>query len=190
MVRFGSILILVLSAITLCAQDEPQSVLRSGLLRAQGTIAFGTFTELNSNPIYLHGNLEYYIKPGLSVRGDSYFHLPPSENSVFKMNHQLYIGPSFHLNTGGNFSPYAGIQGGFALSEYDTEILDVQIVEDDPSINPLVSAVVGFNYYATNWFHLFMDGRYVIGEHQSDLFSSSLSEFRFSFGLGFNINTK
>ena len=111
MVRFGSILILVLSAITLCAQDEPQSVLRSGLLRAQGTIAFGTFTELNSNPIYLHGNLEYYIKPGLSVRGDSYFHLPPSENSVFKMNHQLYIGPSFHLNTGGNFSPYAGIQG-------------------------------------------------------------------------------
>jgi len=55
--------------------------------------------------------------------------------------------------------------------------------------NPLMSEVIGFNYYGDKYFHLFAELRLVQGNHMSTYSKpQSLNELRFSFGLGFNLN--
>jgi len=65
---------------------------------------------------------------------------------------------------------------------------DVNSSTSSMAVNPLISGVIGFNLYATKFFHLFADARYVYGNHLSDSPPISLNEVRVSFGLGINLN--
>jgi hypothetical protein len=58
-----------------------------------------------------------------------------------------------------------------------------------PSINPVFSNVIGYNYYINNVFHFFVQTRLVLGKHLG-YEVKKLNELRFSAGLGFNINAK
>ncbi len=183
MVRLSLVLTL-LFPLFLIGQEENESIVRKGLLRTQGTFSFGQLLDIEETGIYLNGNLEYYLTSNISGRGDIYYHLKSSDSSLLKMNHQLFSGASYHMLIGGSFNPYIGIQPGIALSKSNFN-------DQSTLLTPLLSSLIGFNYYAENWFHLFFDVRYAYGIHNPGNVSEiNISEIRFSFGLGFNFNTK
>jgi len=173
--------------------QENSVVIKKGLLRAQGIISFGHFTDLKETSIFLHGTTEYYTSKNITVRCDLFYYLTPNTESTIAQNHQMFAGGSYHFNVNGKFDPYIGIQPGLTLSqknkpENTTIFLQEAYTSYPITLNPLISGVIGFNYYASKWFHLFIDGRYVSGQHLSDLPPISLNEIRLSFGLGFNLN--
>ena len=185
--------LIVLLPLWLYSQEE--NLVRDGLLRAQGTFSFGKFSDIEQNGLYIHGNLEYYVNEKISARGDLFYYLKPNNESILELNHQLFSGGSYHIPTNSNFNPYIGFQPGLSITELSAPvyILPVGVPPPTPraSVSPLISGVLGFNYYANDWFHLFADMRYVYGNHLSNIAPEvSLNEIRFSFGLGFNINTK
>ncbi|MCB0400561.1 MAG: hypothetical protein KDD41_00610 [Flavobacteriales bacterium] len=190
MVKNILVAILLTSGIYSFGQETSEQVVRPGLIRAQGTISFGSFSDLDQSGLYLHGDLEYYLNPNITARGDLYFYLKPNNESILEHNHQLFSGASYHIATGSNIDPYIGLQPGLAVSQVSNTILTAGNKNPRPAASPLISGVFGFNYYAAKWFHLFADARYVYGDHQSNIGTLSLNEFRFSFGLGFNIQTK
>lgn len=167
-------------------EKNNERTVQPGLLRAQGTFSMGTLTEINQTSLHLHGNIEYYVNEKIAARGDIYYYLKPSKESVLDLNHQLFAGTSYHIGTANNLDPYIGIQPGLAITQYSERIL---LSKNTASLTPLLSGVVGLNYYANNWFHLFIDGRYILGKHISNLPPTAINEFRISFGLGFNIGT-
>ena len=167
------------------AQETTSSVADKGLLRATGTISFGGMTKHEQTNIYLHGVLEYFVTKNITSRGDIYYYLKSGDKQMLNQNHQLFAGSSYHFNTNSNFVPYFGIQPGIGLTQANFVTIDG---ENNVEASPLISAVAGFNYYASSWFHLFIDGRYVIGEHLSNQKKIILDEVRLSFGLGFNLN--
>ena len=188
MVRLILILILA-SPILLSGQEKNNSVVREGLLRAQGTFSFGKLLKLEEAGLYLHGNMEYYFDDKFSVRGDIFYHLKDDELNWIDMNHQLYSGVSYHFPAERNFTGYIGLQPGIALTRLSSNIQTETLIKplDEPTaLTFLYSSVIGFNYYAEDWFHLFVDARLVGGMH----FNQDISEVRLSFGLGFNFNTK
>ena len=110
-----------------------------------------------------------------------YFFLKNEQNGL-DVNHQLFAGMAYHFSKKSNFVPYIGVQPGLAATRYNGTT--------KTEATPLVSAVVGFNYFAAKWFHLFVDGRFVSGKHLSEFPPYSINELRLSFGLGFNLATK
>lgn len=171
--------------------QEESIVVNKGLVRFQGTIGIGKLLSIDETNIFLTGNLEYYIQSNISGRGDVYYFLKNDENTL-KQNHQLFAGASYHINTHSNFDPYIGFQPGMALTQsFNTPKKNTDSVNQltsSTSFSPLMSGIVGFNYYASKWFHLFVDGRFVQGRHLSNFKAVSLNEIRVSFGLGFNFN--
>lgn len=174
---------------TISAQknDNPFE-LRKGALRSSGAISPGLMKNGDGVNIYLHGNFDFFLSEHFSLRGDGFYYLTTTGGfNTFKHHHQVFSGFSFHGKPTG-FSPYAGMLMGVSLTElnnpgyvYNPDVLGVC---------PVVSPHVGFNFYGEKYFHIFGEARYLIGqhfpEHQSPF---SLNELRFSFGLGWNINT-
>lgn len=163
------------------SQEKSERCIRKGLLRATGTIAPGIMLKENISTISLHGNLEYYIADNISMRGDIFYFLKAKDNNgsnPFNFNHSLFTGASNHFKTKNHFDPYFAFQPGIAYANNNSTT----------QINPLVSSVLGFNYYFERWFHLFIEGRYIYGKNISEAGVVSLSELRFSFGLGFNLS--
>lgn len=162
--------------------------LRKGALRSSGAISPGLMKNGDGVNIYLHGNFDFFLSEHFSLRGDGFYYLTTTGGfNTFKHHHQVFSGFSFHGKPTG-FSPYAGMLMGVSLTElnnpgyvYNPDVLGVC---------PVVSPHVGFNFYGEKYFHIFGEARYLIGqhfpEHQSPF---SLNELRFSFGLGWNINT-
>lgn len=189
------IFLLALLSCPALAQKDTSQYIHKHLLRAQSTISPGFLLQPRANNIYIHGNLEYYLDEKISLRGDGfYFVSAVSSLEYFKMNHSLFSGASYHFKTKSHFDPYLGIQPGLAITqaiynpcpEGAVCILPV-IAQEQPSVNPLLSGVIGFNYYAQRIFHIFGEARYVHGNNLSPQGSMKLNEVRFSFGLGFNI---
>lgn len=179
------IILALLFPFFLNAQETSSSIADKGLLRATGTISFGGMTKHEQTNIYLQGVLEYFVTKNITSRGDIYYYLKSGDKQMLNQNHQLFAGASCHFNTNSNFVPYLGIQPGIGLTQANFVVVNG---ENNVEASPLISAVVGFNYYASNWFHLFIDGRYISGKHLSNQKTISLDEVRLSFGLGFNLN--
>lgn len=176
--------------------EKETRFIHKGLIRAMATITPATLFEPATKNIYIHGALEGYIDPSLSIRGDGFYFLNTlGTNKPFKFNHSLFAGPSYHFKTNNHFDPYFSIQPGISITQLGTpEILkngieSFMVYDPTTKANPLFSEVIGFNYYANKWFHLFMEARYVSGKHMSTYSNTqSLNELRLSFGLGFNLN--
>lgn len=169
----------------LAAQEADEIIAKKGLLRTMGTINFGRLTKEEQTNIYLQGVLEYFVTKNITSRGDIYYYLKSGNQQLLNLNHQLFAGASYHFNTNSNFVPYLGIEPGVGLTQASFVIMNG---ENNIEASPLISAVAGFNYYASKWFHLFIDARYVTGKHLSNQKMISLDELRLSFGLGFNLN--
>jgi hypothetical protein len=179
------------------AQDDTkQQFIHRGIIRAMATISSGSMFQQKATNIYAHADLEYYIADNVSLRGDGfYFVSTMGDYQPFKMNHSLFSGASYHFKTKSHLDPYLGFAPGISFTQiqyYPTIFCDPiacsPIIEPDAKVDPLASAVLGFNLYFQKIFHLFIESRYVYGRHFSNAAPQSLSELRFSFGLGWNLS--
>lgn len=177
------------------AQTESGRYVHKGLLRATATISPGVLLEEKTNTISLHGNFDVYIDSDLSLRSDGYFFLNTLDDiQPLAFNHSLFSGAAYHFKTNNHIDPYIAFQPGLAIAKSNGPFIITSSGEKDritynTAFNPLLSGVIGFNYYASKFFHLFMEVRFVEGNQLSNApVSTSLNEVKFSFGLGFNLN--
>lgn len=192
--KMRAVIFLFICLTTVSAPSQEQFISK-GLIRSALTFSAGTFTsgELAgiSNPIYLHGMLNIYTSREISIKGDGFYFI---KNDNMVMNHQLFSGAAYHFKTKNNIDPYVGFQPGVSITEFKDreDILCSQLPCDfqyNKAVNPVFSIPAGVNLYFPNWFHLFAEARYVGGRHATDDSSPApLSEVRFSFGLGINLN--
>jgi hypothetical protein len=177
-------------------QGEKEQYIRKGLLRAQGNIASGKMLAYNQGGIYICGDLEYYLDNVTSLRGETFYFINATNKNVpekLLMNHSTFSGVLFHAKTKGGLDPFIGLQPGIAITQMQSQYPVGEDFTDYPSkvtASPLFSGLVGINYYAPKFFHLFLNARYIKGTHLGNTGTYNLDEIRFSFGLGFNIHTQ
>ena len=166
---------------------QESSIIRKGLLSTQATISPAILFKSKQSFFYLHGSFEAYISKKLSVAGEIYYSLGnvSSGTPIFKFNHNLFFGASYHI-TKGNNDFYVGLQPGISVTKLEA-ISSETLMKPKTGVNPLLSGVIGYNYYVYKYFHFFLQTRFIVGQHLYDV-KQDLSEFRFSAGLGFNIN--
>ncbi|MDZ4822733.1 MAG: hypothetical protein SH856_04690 [Flavobacteriales bacterium] len=176
-------------------QEESGQYIRKGLFRSAGTFAAGTFLHSGNSTIYLQGTAEYYLNEKVSLRGDGFYGLKVSEeeHELMKLylisNDQLFSGASYHFKTNSHLDAFVGLQTGIAIARSGIEYGLLELVyPEKPVVNPLFAVNAGLNYYFQKWFHLFLEARYVHATHIARGGSIPLSELRFSFGLGWNMN--
>ena len=169
----------------------------SHTLRFSASFATGCLFDAQSNPIYLQGLSEYYIDNKISFRNDGYFFINETSNPTFETNHQLFSGFAYHFLPDNSIDFYGSFQIGaaFAKAKYAGPVLDVVIDEKylqkyTLTTNPVFAVGTGVNLFAKKWFHAFLELKYIKGRYLSNAPSIGLDEFRFSFGLGFNVNLK
>ena len=208
MVRFILVLLFMVpvfanaqyTASTAFAQDDilvkdDKDFRTDGILRATATFALGKPFSYNILMPYIKGELEYQFEERWSVRGEVYYQAGEMGSSarMFTHYHSAFTGVSYHFMKNNHFDPYAGLQVGAVWSELtpnvaSTVILDYELQRS--SVDAVISPIIGFNYYANNYFHVFANVRYLYGNRAAAYARQNLSELRISFGLGFNINVK
>ena len=162
-----------------------QEIVKAGLIRTQLTISPTYNFADNQSHFYLHGTAESYFDKNLSIAGEGYYYLGSlnSENSEFDFNHSIFFGTSYHFIINKN-DLYVGIQPGISITKINNQENDLLIA--NTGVNPLISPVLGYNFYINKIFHFFIQSRFVIGEHNHDV-QKNLTEYRFSAGLGLNL---
>lgn len=195
MVRQTLIATMLLAAMTATAQNNGQpEIIRKGLLRAQGTITPAVMLNDGALNIYLHGDADFFVHRRVSIRGDGYYFLDTQGDGDLKMNHGLFFGANYHFPAGSRFDPYIGLQPGASyvkaskVMPWGEDGADIDVTSTG-NIVPNISVAAGFNFYVWKYLHFQVMTRYVHGRHAVPWGSRSLDEFRFSLGLGWNVNT-
>jgi hypothetical protein len=174
--------------------QEAKDFQKDGMIRATATFAVGKPFAVNTVHAYLKGELEYQLQENWSIRGDVYVLVGQmGANRIFKDYHSASAGASWHFTDRKALDPYVGLQVGVLWSDTHASESDLPALPYAPqqrAIDALISPHVGFNYYASNYFHLFANLRYLYGQRLAANSSNNLSELRLSFGLGFNILAK
>ncbi len=193
------ILIFVCSLSVVFAQQENTQYIHKHLLRTDASVVAGYLFKEGMNNVHINGSTEYYLDNKISIRGSASYLLGSSgltKDSIgLKDFHSIYLGGAFHFPTKGHFDPYVIFQPGLAYtSSYKSgrpalTSEDKQTKQHYPgALTPMATAGVGFNYYFQRFAHLFVETRYVYGQHLSAAPSPiSLQELRITFGLGFNL---
>lgn len=159
------------------------------VIRSMATISPGLLLNEEEQPLYLHGNFDYYLSDRVSFRGVAFYFIDNlGESSKLQNNHQVMGGLAYHFNRQSNFDPYVGFEPGVAF--VNTSDCKGENCETSPlGVSPLLSGTLGANYYVGSYFHFFIEGRYVKGQYFPDHEGHfSLDELRLSAGLGWNFN--
>lgn len=138
-----------------------------------------------SQDVGIHVAAEYFFEPKLSLIGEGNIFLASAKpnNQELLFSHAIFSGGNYHfINKNTDF--YIGFQPGLNISQ---RIADNTISNPKPTLSPLVSLSTGFSYYSSNYFHFYTQIRYIYGNllEQS---SVSLTGFKFTFGLGYNLS--
>lgn len=180
------ILTSILFSLCFTIKAEEPTIIKKGLLRTQITISPTVFFKSKQSLFYLHGNFEGYVTKKISIAGDAFFSLGNASagTPTFKFNHNIFFGASYHF-TKKNNDFYLGLQPGISITKLI--VLTDNSTRPKTGVNPVVAVVIGYNYYVHKYFHFFVQTRFIAGQHLYNV-RKDLSEFRFSAGLGFNIN--
>jgi hypothetical protein len=198
MLKKNCFIALVLLSTVLLAQQEDGQYIHKNLTRATASIVAGSMLHYNINNVHLNGNFEYYLDNKISIRGDINFLMGSkgltTDSLGLKDEHSLMLGAIYHFHTKNHVDPYFIIQPGFAYTssykEIATNLPDKSTtnVNYKAVISPLATAGLGLNYYFERFAHLFIETRYVYGNHLSEAPKPiSLQELQITFGLGFNL---
>jgi len=197
MKKIASIVLVILGISSAFAQYEKKQFIRKHLIRADASIVSGYMYRSAIKNVHVNGNLEYYVDNTLSIRGDANYLLGSngiSDSMGFIHNHSIMLGPVFHFKTKGHFDPYFILQPGIAYTQSYKQRFTEDLDNADGRTNytavlsPLGTAGLGFNYYFQRFAHLFLETRYVYGQHLAQApHPLSLEEVRITFGLGFNV---
>lgn len=167
--------------------SQEQNIIRKGLIKSDLTLSASKMFSENQSYFYLHGGIEGYVSPKITLSGEGYYYLGAlsSNESTYKYNHNLFFGASKHF-TNKNSDLYIGLQPGVSFTKLNETANN--LTETHMGVNPLFSSVMGYNYYVTRFFHFFVQARIITGSHNYDI-HKNLTEVRFSAGLGLNLNT-
>lgn len=161
---------------------------RKHLAGSTATIATGFQKNNPDMNIYVHGFVYFHPQPKVSLDGEGYWYLgAQNQETLMAENSTLLFGPSFHFAKDGPVDPYVGIMSAVSLvSAIDRT--SSQPVVGKYSVVPLIAFNVGFKYHFIKWFNIFANAKYMMGTLTENYPTAlSLNEFRFSFGLGFNL---
>lgn len=138
-----------------------------------------------SQHVSLHLGAEYFTKSKLSIVGEGNVFLAAAKSNQQELlySHSTFSGFNYH-KTNQNIDLYIGFQPGINISK---KVQSNLTPSSKNIISPLISVSAGFSYYSTNYFHFYTQARYIHGSHLEEK-SVSLSGFRFTFGLGYNLS--
>ncbi|MCF8256846.1 MAG: hypothetical protein K9J06_04805 [Flavobacteriales bacterium] len=194
MVRASLLPSLLLIAVAVNAQQkERPEIVRKGLLRAQATITPAVLINDGALNIYIHGDMDFFLSRNVSVRGDCYYFIDTQGDGDLRHNHGIFFGANYHFPKG-RFDPYIGIQPGASYVQaeknmpWGDEGAEIA-VSSTGTVVPNISLTTGLNFYVSRFVHFMTNVRYVHGKHATPWGNRPLDEFRFSFGLGWNVNT-
>lgn len=193
MVKSKLLIPLLFFPIFLFSQEKGQYI-NKGVLRAQLTLSAGDMLHYkDAVNLFLHGDLGYYLDEKISLRGDSYYYLGNIEGEdLFDQNHSTFAGIVYHFGTNSHIDPFVGFQPGVAITRQAPVIMagnpDIQIEGNSMKFSPLVSGLAGINFYGSDYFHLFLNIRYLQGNYMSFYNTVPLDELRISAGLGWNFD--
>lgn len=195
MVRAGFLAAFVLLCLGASAQKtkERPDVIRLGLMRAQATITPAVMINDGSLNIYVHGDMDYFLSRKVSVRADAYYFIDTQGDGDLRHNHGVFFGANYHFPIK-IFDPYIGLQPGASYVQAAKDLPwgedgSVTEVQSTGQFIPNISATAGFNLYLGRFVHFMGNVRYVHGKHATFWGNRPLDEFRFSFGVGWNVNT-
>lgn len=167
---------------------QSNTIICTGLLRSQLTLSPGFRFKSKESSFYAHGTAEYYLEKNTSVAGEAYLGLGTiaTKTSTFTINHSVLFGVIKHL-VFENHDLSFGFQPGVSYVQLNDD--GTNISRSKGGIAPVISGALGYNYFISRYFHFFMQGRILIGQHNYNQ-KTNLTEFRLSAGLGFNFNSK
>lgn len=201
MLKYFFIIPLLFYVFVLPAQNQDSQFIHKHLIRADASIVKGYLLTEDFQTVHLNGNAEYYMDNKVSIRGDANYMLGSSginaDSIGLENNISVLLGASYHFHTNGHFDPYFILQPGIAYTSSYKELMQppYNIVPSGPIrknyggvMSPIGTLGFGVNYYFQRFAHLFLETRYVYGQHVSQAPSPlSLQELRITFGLGFNL---
>ena len=163
------------------AQKKPGPGIRKGMLRAEGSLAYGSG---NNARYYLQGELEYLVHNRVGLNSMSYINIGPS-NIYPKSCHTLFSGPAFHFPMSKQMDFSLAVQPGLSF------VSDAGSVENS-KVNEIIpnSSVMGSLAYYGSFFHVFFQLRANAAYVNDTKERQNLSDLRISFGLGWNLNLR
>jgi len=104
---------------------------------------------------YLHGALEGFISNTISFAGESYYYMGNlgAKESTFKYNHTVFFGASKHF-VSNRHDGYIGLQPGISFTKINPNMTPE--LEAKMGINPVISEVIGYNFYVNKLFHFLL----------------------------------
>jgi hypothetical protein len=173
------ILLTALSFNIIHVTAQPVVESRKGNIRAQGNLAVGYLFAKKQPSAYLTGDVDIFIHNNISVTGETWYNFKLKENLTgLQKNHSTFWGFNYHFLSKGRFDPY--IKTGYINNEGI-------ISQSAYGAAPLISGVVGCNYYVGSVFHFFVKARLLTGIYHSNIIAPQrLDEMKFSAGLGWN----
>ena len=182
-----AIFILFLFSANLIAQKD--SVIKTGIFRAQANISGGYLFQLKKYVPYISANLDYYINESFSVTGETWisFDIIGMDQIGLRKNYSTFAGLNYHPVRKSRWDPYIGFSAGASLHTINY-FQDTLIRESPIQFSPLVGVTAGLNYYIGSCFHFFVQCKFVAGGNNSSLYGRTyLEELKFSGGLGWNL---
>ncbi len=167
---------------------------RKGHLRTQANLAGGFMFSQKDFRTYLTGDFDLFIDRGVSITGEGWFNFKSKDkySTGLLRNHSFFGGFNYHPVKKGKWDPYIGLSPGIAMvnaREHCAGNCPDNIPPTVSGVAPLVSGVVGCNYYIGSVFNLFVKVRGVTGRFKGDLPELvSLHEMKITAGLGWNVS--
>ncbi len=163
------------------AQKKPGPGIRKGMLRAEGSLCFGSGVNAR---YFVQGELEYLVHNRVGLNGMTYFNIGPA--GIYpKSVHSVFSGPAFHFPMSKQLDLSLAIQPGLSFVKDKGSFENSAISEMVPN----TSIMGGLAYYGS-FFHVFFQMRANAAYTNDTVERQNLSDLRMSFGLGWNLNLK
>ena len=131
------VLILFVASVGLFAQRD--SVIKTGLFRAQANISGGYIFQSKKYVPYISANLDYYINESFSVTGESWisFDIIGMDQTGLRKNYSTFLGLNYHPVRKSRWDPYIGFSAGASIHTINY-FLDTVIRESPIQFAPIV----------------------------------------------------
>ncbi len=175
------ILTLLFISVNTVAQKKPGPGIRKGMLRAEGSLCYGSG---NNARYFLQGELEYLVHNRVGLNGMTYINIGP-DGIYPKSYHSIFSGPAFHFPMSKQMDVSVALQPGLSF------VKDAGSIENS-AVNEMIpnTSIMGGLAYYGSFFHLFFQMRANAAYTNDTAERQNLSDLRMSFGLGWNLNLK
>ena len=172
-------------------QAQKDSVIKTGLFRAQANISGGYIFQSKKYAPYISANLDYYINESFSITAETWisFDIIGMDQIGLRKNYSTFLGLNYHPVRKSRWDPYIGFSAGASIHTINY-FVDTLIRESPVQFAPVVGITTGLNYWVGSIFHFFIQCKFVAGGNNSSQYGRTyLEELKFSGGLGWNLKS-